>query len=339
MPIRNEGPYIERCLASILAQDYPPQLIEILIADGMSSDGTRDVVLAARQKDSRIRLIDNPRQIVSTGLNAVLPQARGEVIVRVDGHCEIDPMYVRRCVEYLREPGVAAVGGPLATVGETVVAQAIAAAMSSRFGVGDSMFRVGSDQPRLVDTVAFPGYAKWAIEAAGPFDEELVRNQDDEYSFRLRSMGFRILLAPDVRSRYYSRGTVSRLWRQYYQYGYWKVRVMQKHPRQMRPRHFAPPLFVAALAVSALSAAVISRGWMLGAALLLPYLAVILAGSIQVAGSRGWKLLPFLPFTFLALHLGYGSGFLVGLVKFAHRWQDRGAPAIIGRPANSEAMR
>lgn len=325
MPIKNEGRYIGQCLASLQDQDYPRERMEILVVDGMSTDRTRETVAAMSRSDPRIRLIDNPRGIVSTALNIALPQAKGDVIVRIDGHCAIDGRYVRRCVEHLRQTGVAAVGGPLTTIGTTPVAAAIAAAMSSYFGVGDSIFRVGSQQVRLVDTVAFPAYSREALERAGPFDEELVRNQDDEYSYRLRALGLGILLAPDVRSVYYSRSSIAKLARQYFQYGYWKVRVMQKHPRQMQPRQFIPVLFVLALLTSWLALLSMSTwGAILLSLVIVPYLAASAVASTSIAARTGWNLLAMLPIVFAVLHLSYGAGFLVGLVTFAGRWRDRG---------------
>src|SRR4030095_7407833 len=162
---------------------------------------------------------------VATGLNGALREARGEIVVRVDGHCEVAPDYLRCCVSHLVHDGVEAVGGPLETIGESVIARAIATAMSFRFGVGGSAFRVVKSGTQFTDTVAFPAYTRAVIDRAGPFDEELVRNQDDEYNYRLRKLGVKILLAADVRSRYYSRATLRKLGSQYFQYGYWKVRV------------------------------------------------------------------------------------------------------------------
>jgi succinoglycan biosynthesis protein ExoA len=323
MPIRNEGRFIRESLSRLLEQDYPGDRVEILIADGMSTDGTRETVKEFQRADPRIRLIDNPGGIVSTGLNAALPQASGEIVIRVDGHCELDRSYVRRCVEHLRRPNLGAVGGPLTTVGQTPLASAIATAMSSRFGVGDSTFRVGTDTPVLVDTVAFPAYPRSILDQAGPFDEELVRNQDDEYSYRLREMGLGILLAPDVRAVYHSRSSLRSLWSQYFQYGYWKVRVMQKHPGQMRPRQFVPPLFVSALAIGGLAALVSGWGVVLLAAVLVPYALLNIAASFVCAARNTWGALPFLPLTFAVLHLSYGAGFLTGLAAFVHRWRDR----------------
>jgi succinoglycan biosynthesis protein ExoA len=175
----------------------------------------------------------------------------------------------------------------------------------------------------LVDTVAFPAYTRAAIAKAGPYDEELVRNQDDEYNYRLRGLGGKILLSPDVKSRYYSRSTIRSVWRQYYQYGYYKVRVMQKHPRQMHPRQFAPPVLVASLLGGAMLAPFsrVVRGLWLSVVAL--YAVVNLAASFQVASRKGTRFMRWQPVVFATLHFSYGLGFLVGLVKFAGRWQSR----------------
>jgi hypothetical protein len=195
--------------------------------------------------------------------------------------------------------------------------------MSSAFGVGGSAFRTVRDKDMLVDTVAFPAYTRQAILEAGPYDEELVRNQDDEYNYRLRALGFKILLASDIHARYYSRGSLRALWRQYFQYGYWKVRVMQKHPRQMRMRQFAPPLFVATAAGGAVLAPFFATVLWLWLGVLSLYAALNLALSFRLASQKGWLYMRWLPVVFVTLHIGYGLGFLVGLVKFAGRWGSR----------------
>jgi hypothetical protein len=338
MPIREEAQHVERSLGSVLAQDYPADRLEVLVADGMSQDGTREIVASLAAGRGNVRLLDNPRGIVATGLNAAIAQARGEIFVRVDGHCEIAPDYVRRCVDHLVAGRAEGVGGPLETVGETRVARAIALAMSSRFGVGGSPFRTLRGQTRLVDTVAFPAYRRDVVERAGPFDEELVRNQDDEYNYRLRKLGARILLADDVRSRYWSRSSLSSLWRQYFQYGFWKVRVMQKHPRQMRPRQFAPPLFAGALLVLAagslfLPAARLALGLLAGS-----YALFLAVASVRLA-AREPESLSVVPVALASLHVAYGLGFLTGLVRFWNRWGDSGALAASPAAAGDERRR
>jgi len=330
MPVRNEGSFIRRSIGAVLAQDYPHDRMEVIIADGLSNDGTRNLIEALRLQNPNVRLIDNPGKIVSTGLNAALRVANGEIIIRVDGHCEIAVDYVRRCVSHLAKADIEAVGGPLETLGETYTAEAIAAAMSSTFGVGGSAFRIGAKDARFVDTVAFPGYRRDTIQRAGPYDEELVRNQDDEYNYRVRKLGGQILLSPDIQSRYYSRSSFFKLWKQYFQYGYWKVRVMQKHPRQMQPRQFVPALFILALVVLLITGP-IGPFWFVNQLVfgtaLLAYVVLSFAASVSAARKTGWRLLPLLPIAFTIIHFAYGSGFLVGLARFWNRWRDHGTRA------------
>ncbi|MBN1120865.1 MAG: glycosyltransferase family 2 protein [Anaerolineae bacterium] len=325
MPIRNEADFIARSLGAVLAQDYPARLIDILIADGMSSDGTREIIgeIAAAQPDRRLVLIDNPGQIVPTGLNTSLKYAQGQIIIRVDGHCEIAPDYVSNCVAHLNNGEADAVGGSIKTTAETTVGQVIAAAMSSPFGVGGSAFRTVSNKTMLVDTVPFPAYTRAVIERTGPFDEELVRNQDDEYNYRLRKLGGTILLAANIHSTYTSRSTLLSLWRQYYQYGFYKVRVIQKHPMQARPRQFAPLLFVLSLISGIVLAVFVPVVRILLIALIVAYILANLTASLITAQRADWRLLPLLPVAFVILHISYGLGFLIGLIRFASHWWDR----------------
>jgi glycosyltransferase involved in cell wall biosynthesis len=321
MPVRNESHFIARSLQGTLEQNYPRDRFEIIVADGCSTDDTRSIVETFQAGHPNLKLITNIGKIAPAGLNAAIDQARGDIIVRVDGHCEIAPDYLLRCVEHLRNNVVDGVGGPLETVGKTTTSRAIAAAMSSSFGVGDSAFRTVKNKTMLTDTVAFPAYTRTIIKRAGPFDEELVRNQDDEYNYRLRKLGAKILLAADVKARYYSRTTLRELIKQYFQYGYWKVRVLQKHPRQMSLRQFVPPIFVASLVIASLCAQFTGLGLSLLVFILSCYLTANLIASILIASRSQWSYLLLLPVVYTSLHLSYGSGFLVGLVKFAHRWR------------------
>jgi glycosyltransferase involved in cell wall biosynthesis len=314
MPVRDEADFVAESLGAVLAQDYPHERLEVLVADGLSRDGTREIVrqLAAAAPDVPVTLVDNPGRIVPTGLNLALQRACGDIIVRVDGHCRIAPDYVSRCVDHLRRSKVDGVGGPIRTIARTRVGQAIASAMSSRFGVGSSMFRTVTDRTLLVDTIAFPAYTRAALDLAGPFDETLVRNQDDEYNYRLRKLGARLLLAADVRSDYYSRSTLRSLCRQYFQYGFYKVRVMQKHPRQMSARQFAPPLFVSGLLLAPVAAAVSPLAGDAAVTVVALYALATLGVSAAIARRNGWAQAPALVAAFPALHLSYGLGFLAG---------------------------
>lgn len=323
LPVRNEGKYIRQCLDAILTQDYPLDKMEILVADGMSTDETRSIVQQYQETHPQIHLLDNPGKIVPTGMNIALKCTKGAIIIRVDGHCMIAPDYVRKCVEYLGDESVAGVGGPMETIGEDEISRTIAIAMSSPFGVGNSTFRTVSGKSMFVDTVPFPAFRRETIDRVGMYDEELVRNQDDEYSYRVREMGGKLLLAADVRSRYFSRGSLKSLWKQYFQYGFYKVRVLQKHPRQMSARQFVPPVFVMSVVFALLLTVIFPWGWIALALTAGSYLAANLTASILTAAKKGWKHLWLLPVTFAILHLSYGLGFLWGLVKFWNRWGDK----------------
>lgn len=321
MPVRNEADHIAISLGSIAKQTYPKNKIEIFVADGMSDDETRSVVReVASEFQLDIQILDNPKRIAPAGLNVALDKAAGEVIIRVDGHCELAPDYVANCVALLEANRADGVGGPIETVGSGAVSEAIAIAMATKFGVGGSAFRTVDDREIYTDTVAFPGYKRETIERAGRFDEELVRNQDDEYNYRIRSLGGSILLSPSIRSRYFSRSSIRSLWRQYFQYGYWKVRVLQLHPAHMSPRQFVPFVFVLTLAL--LTFASLFSGlalWGL-AAVVLGYGLLNLAASI-IAGKGKILSIPLIGLSFLTLHISYGLGSMFGLVAFRGRWR------------------
>lgn len=319
MPVRNEGAYLLQSLGAVLNQDYPPDLLEVIVADGMSTDETREIIQDFQGAYPNLRLLDNLGLIVSKGLNAAIVEARGEVIVRVDGHTVIAPDYVRCCVEELRATGADNVGGRMVGVGEGDFARAVALATSHAFGVGGSRFHY-SEERELVDTVYLGAWRRDVFDRIGLFDEELVRNQDDELNYRLRDHGGQVLLSPIIKSEYSVRSRPPKLFSQYFQYGFWKVRVMQKHPGQMRPSHFVPPLFALTLSsLTCLSLMFKAPRKLLGFVLCLYSIAV---------GVSTWDLsrrpdhsgLKHVPAVFPLLHMGYGFGFLWGIVRF-HAWR------------------
>jgi glycosyltransferase involved in cell wall biosynthesis len=327
MPIRNEGRFIVRSLGAVLAQDYPPDRLEVLVADGMSRDGTREAVgrLAAQKPRVKVTVVDNPGRIVPTGFNAALARAQGEIIVRVDGHTIVAPDYVRRCVEALAETGAENVGGRMDPVGKGWFGRAVAIATCSRFGVGGAQFHYATRQTE-VDTVYLGAWPRRVFERLGGFDEEQVRNQDDEFNHRLRKHGGRVVLMPAIKSRYFNRATPRSLWRQYFQYGYWKVRVLQKHPRQMRPRQFAPAVFVTTLTGAGLGSLFLPPAAWLLAAVAGVYAIANLAVSTWLGRRQPLAVRWALPVAFATLHLAYGSGFLTGLAAFWNRWPNWSVP-------------
>ncbi len=315
IPVWNEGTFIGPCLDSVVANDYPRDRLEVLVVDGGSRDGTRTIVEEYARRYSFIRLLDNPRRIPAAALNIGLRHARGEVIVRMDAHTVYAPDYIRKCVEFLETTEAANVGGVQRAVGRGDVAEAIAVALTSPFGVGDARFRY-ADRPTWADTVYLGAWRRATLEALGGFDEAWAVNEDYELNYRLRRAGGKILVAPEVRCWYHVRPSLGALARQYVRYGFWRARTAVVHPGSLRWRHLAPPLLVLSLVGSALLGAAGTR-W----SLVVPALYVVanLGASLATAFRRGLRYLPVLPIVYGTLHLSWGTGFLVGLVRWSFR--------------------
>ncbi len=316
MPIRNEAGFIERCIRSVLDNDYPPDRLEVLVVDGISDDGTREIVRRLADETGRVRLLDNPHRIVPHAMNLGIAEARGDIILRVDGHAEVAGDFIRHSVEELAaHPEAWCAGGPIETVNSTVVGRAVAAAMSSPVGVGNARFRLG-DYEGYVDTLAWGAYWKWVFDRIGPFDEELVRNQDDELNHRLIQAGGKIWMSPRIRSRYFPRVSLRKLARQYYQYGFWRIRTMQKRGQPATLRQLAPLVFVL-IWVALIAATLIWRpmGWgLLGFAAM--YIAGLLLGAVDVLRRSGPAEALLAPVVFAILHFAYGAGELAGIWAF-----------------------
>lgn len=322
LPIRNEESFISKSIDSILAQDYPQDQIEILVVDGMSTDSTREIIRTYQQEYANIYLINNPDQIVPTALNVGIRQAKGHIVVRIDGHTTIGPDYVRKCVETLDRTEADNVGGCMTAVGTNAFGKAVAIATSTPFGVGNSRFHYAQTEEET-DSVYMGAWPKEVFSKIGLFDEELVRDQDDEFNYRLLEKGGKIVLNPEIRSVYSTRGSPLTLWKQYFQYGFWKVRVLQKHPRQMSLRQIVPLAFVLALILTLLLALFTSWGWISLAGLVGAYFLTNLAASLIADSRQELKILLLLPISFAIIHLSYGLGFIVGLFKFWNRWKDK----------------
>jgi succinoglycan biosynthesis protein ExoA len=315
IPMRNEAAHISACLDSILAQEYPAERLELIVVDGESDDHSMEVL---RGYGDRLRVLRNPAHIVPTAMNIGIRAATGEIIARVDAHTVLEPDYIRIGVETLQRTGADNVGGPMRNVGGGGWGALIALAMASRFGIG-AYFHFATED-REVDTVYMGMYPRTVFERIGLFDEELVRNQDDELNYRLRKAGGRIFLSTRMRSRYRNRQSLKTLGKQFFQYGVWKIRVLQKHPRQMSPRQFVPPLFVCAVLASAgLAVWVPLAGWLCAAGLV-TYAAATAAAAASVARDHGWHQWGGLMACFATMHVSWGLGFLVGALRFAPRW-------------------
>lgn len=316
--MRNEANHIERCLESILTQDYPN--IEVWVLDGQSTDGSWQIVERMIRGRTNCFLVSNPGITQSMGWNLGIERASGDIIGIVSAHAELAQDYVSKAVETLQRTQADLVGGPMRAFGTGPVGRAVALATSTPFGVGGAKFHYASREG-VVDTVYMGLCWKEMYLRIGPFDPEMVRNQDDELSYRLLERGGRIVCNPAIQSRYYNRATLGSLWRQYYQYGCWKVRVIQKHPRQARLRHCIPSMFVISLLASAAWGSFSPVGSRLVAIVGVPYLLANLAASVWAVRKGLWRELPLLPVVYMILHLSYGVGFLVGLVRFRRYWR------------------
>lgn len=315
VPCRNERDHIEACVRSLLAQQAPPGNVEVIVVDGMSSDGTGDVLKRLVQEDSRLRIIENPKRITPSGMNLGIRHAHGKYIAIMGAHNRYATDYLRQSVEVLEKTGADNVGGAMICEAESWLQQAVAAAHHSPFSVGGARWH-NPDYEGPADTVFGGVYRREVFEQIGLFDEELVRNQDDELNLRLVRARGKVWQSPLIKSWYQPRKSLPTLFQQYLQYGYWKVRVIQKHKIPASVRHLIPGCFV--FLVSTLP--FVSLWWTLGVwiwlGLMSAYAACNLIASSLTAARRGWTLLPILPLVFVCYHFAYGYGFLHGIWDF-----------------------
>lgn len=331
-PCRNEAAHIGPFCESVAAQQLPPGVeLEVLIADGRSDDGTRDRLDDWCMRDARFRWLDNPDLIVSSGLNRCIAAARGEVLARLDLHSSYAPDYLGQCLAALQRSGADNVGGPWRAVGHTPMQSAIAAAFQSRWVVGGARSR-DLDYEGEVDTVYLGCWPRASLERFGGFDEQLVRNQDDEHNLRIRLQGGRIWQSSAIRSTYTPRGSLQQLFRQQFQYGYWRPFVMRKHGQPGSLRQLVPAAFVAAIALALLLLP--WWRWPL-AGLALAYggylaTATVLA-ALQAPRARSASVLLRLPPVIAAYQLGYGLGSWRGLLDLLRGRRVTGASAKMSR--------
>lgn len=317
LPVRNEEAYIEKTLLDVTNQDYPSDRYEILVADGMSTDKTSFIVksLAEKTIQPAIRLIANSRMITSCGMNAAINVAVGEVILRMDAHTEYASDYIRSCLKVLKETGADNVGGPARTKSNGYIQRAVAAAYHSRFSAGGAKFHDPTYEGPI-DTVTYGCWPRATFQRFGLFDEELVRNQDDEHNLRIVRGGGLVWQSMRIKSWYWPRSSMKSLFQQYSQYGYWKVRVIQKHRIPASIRHLVPASFLSAVILLLLLSLLWFPAFILLFILLSSYLFCSVIAAWLTAKSAGWDLFPLLPVVFSCYHFGYGYGFLCGVIDF-----------------------
>ena len=323
VPIRNEEKTINETIKSIVNQKSE-QKYEIIVADGLSNDGTRNIIKDLCKVHKCIKLIDNAGKIVSTGFNRALSITKGDVILRVDGHATISPDYIEQCLKAFKNTDADCVGGPIINSSKGVIGQSIKLAQSSNFGTGGASFRGTLKKGKFVNPLAVGAYKRNVFNSIGGYDEELVRNQDDEFNMRLIQSGGKIWLDPSIKSFYYSRSSLLSFTKQYFQYGFYKIRVMQKRKGFASFRHIVPLCFIVALIITSFLYFFYKIN--------IPFLLIIgiyfslsiIASFIHLFSFR-YKLfsIVFLPLCYFTMHSSYGVGTLIGMFYFVNKWNDR----------------
>ena len=316
VPIYQEEKYISKCIDSMLSQDYPKDDLEIILVDGMSKDRTREIVATYTAKYPFIRMIDNPERIAPCAMNRGIKDAKGDVIIRLDAHVYYPKNYFSLLVEKLNElPGAENVGALCNTlpVNDSITAQSIAAVLSSSFGMGNSHFRVGADKEMEVDTVPFGCFHRSIFDKVGLYDEELVRNQDDELNARIIKAGGKIYLIPQLVCEYYARDTAKKVYKMFYQYGVFKPLVNKKLGSPATVRQFFPLFFVLGLLVGPVVCLFLPVLWWAYFAVIMLWF--ILATSFSLKDSKNLKRILTQNWIYFVVHFGYGWGYIVGIYK------------------------
>jgi succinoglycan biosynthesis protein ExoA len=326
VPCYNEQSTIRLLLEALHEQTYPHAGMEVLISDGLSTDGTRDVIAAFQRDfpDLSVRIVDNARRSIPAALNRAIEASRGEIILRLDGHSKPYPNYVERCVSSHEEGRGANIGGvwEIRPGAGTWIAESIAAAAAHPLGVGDALYRHARHAAE-VDTVPFGSFRRTLIKQVGFFDESLLTNEDYEFNARVRKSGGKIWLDPSIRSVYFARSTLLELARQYWRYGFWKWRMLRRYPGTLRWRQALPPLFVLSLlSLAVLSLFVPLAGILLVGELLVYFSIMIFAGFRAAVQQRQAFLVAGLPLAIAAMHISWGSGFLWSIITLS--WQAHG---------------
>ena len=320
IPCRNEAKHIGTCLESIVQCTYPKDFLEVIVVDGMSTDDSKAISLRYAAAHPYIRVIDNPKKILAAAWNLGIEQGRGDVIVAMNGHASIEPEHLSECVRYLKESGADCVGPVIVTHPQdtTAIGRAIAAAMSSRFGVGDSKFRTGVEEPSWVDTVHFGAYRREVFERVGRHNEELIRSQDIDLHKRLLKAGGKILLVPSLNVHYYTRSDPRQFAKFGFINGFWVTYPYRFGASIAGIRHMVPLVFILALIATTLLLPILPVAEYVLMGILGSYCLLAVFYALGTAVERRDPSYAFLmPLVFLTYHVTYGIGSLVGLVRAA----------------------
>jgi len=315
VPCRNEVDHIGMCLDSIISGDYPHALMEVLVIDGMSQDGTRAIVSEYAKQYPFLRMVDNERQTTPCALNIGIRESKGTIIVRMDAHATYCRDYVSKLLSFLHSSGADNVGGVRLSVpgGPGVIAASIACAVSHPFGVGSSLYTFDRPEPRWFDTVWGGCYRREIFDKIGLFDEQFVRNQDDEFNHRLILQGGKILLVPEVHAYYYARESLLKLWLAYYQYGYFKPLTAFKLKRILTVRQLVPSGFLLGLLTAVVAGVFMQNLWWVCEGILAAYMSLTLLVALGTMREFAWRASLVSIVVFPLIHAAYGAGFLHGI--------------------------
>ncbi len=320
IPCRNEESFIENTLNSIIESDYPLDDLEILIVDGISDDKTREIVKEFENKYSQIKLIDNPEQTVPYAMNYGIKESKGEIIVRLDAHSIYPSNYISKLVYWLEKLDADNVGGVWDTMpaNDSLEAKTVAYSTSNSFGIGNAQYRISEkDDPYEVDTVPFGCYKADVFEKIGDFDTDLTRNQDDEFNARLIQNGGKIFLIPDLKIKYFARENFAKMFKMFYQYGYFKPLVNLKLKTPATIRQFVPPLFVLFIVLGTILSFFSPLFLVLFIFGMGFYFTVNTLVSYKITKEKKeLKLFPYLVKSFFMIHFSYGIGYLKGILDF-----------------------
>lgn len=320
VPCYNEQATIKNLLMNLYQQDFPLHEMEVIISDGMSTDDTRNIIQGFQKDhaDLWIGVVDNEKRTIPSGLNRALEAARGQYIVRLDAHSSPAPDYITRSVRALKAGKGDNIGGVLNIEpgSESWIAGAIAAAAGHPLGVGDARYRTGSDA-REVDTVAYGTYRASLVDDIGPYDESLLANEDYEFNVRLRQAGGTIWLDPEIQATYVARPTLNSLARQYWRYGYWKLRMLLRYPGTFRWRQLSGAFVLTWIVLGLLSVWFRLARWLIFLEALIYLLALLGAGLGASIKERKGSYFIGVPLAIATMHFAWGSGFLWSLVEYA----------------------
>ena len=313
IPVLNEERFLKQSVQAILNQNYSGQF-EIILALGPSKDQT-NFIAQELAKDQRIKLVENPSGRTASALNNAIKNSNFDIIVRLDGHAIVDSSYIKNAVKTLLESGADNVGGLMKAEGTNAFEKSVAAAMTSKFGVGNAPFHVGGKSGE-VDTVYLGTFRKSALERVGYFDESFIRAQDWEMNYRIRKTGGKIWFNPDLVVSYRPRKNILQLAKQYFEYGQWRKQVTKTYPETVSMRYLAPPVTVSGLIagfVMVLFSKILDISWLqIGWLAPLVYLTVILLAFLSIGSKIGLLSRLYLLLVLPTMHLSWGVGFLKG---------------------------